>query len=145
MLGADIYKTMEENKPEDDKVSVDSESKEEKPNPPGILKKPAENAELDPQKQNEINEKIHKRSHNFPILLAVAILIIWILLSSSLFCLWETDWGFMTSVYFFFVSISTVGLGDIVPAKRDMMIVNFGLILIGLALLSMCITLIQVN
>jgi hypothetical protein len=46
-------------------------------------------------------------------------------------------------VYFFFVSISTVGLGDIVPTKPDMMLINFVLILIGLALLSMCVTLIQ--
>jgi hypothetical protein len=89
---------------------------------------------LDPKKQNEINEKIHKKNHNFPILLALTILVIWILLSSALFCLWEKDWGFMTSVYFFFVSISTVGLGDIVPSKRDMMIVNFALILVGLGM-----------
>ncbi|VDM29275.1 unnamed protein product, partial [Toxocara canis] len=71
-------------------------------------------------------------------------LILWIGLSAGLFCLWETEWGYLTSVYFFFVSISTVGLGDIVPGNKDMMLVNFVLILIGLALLSMCINLIQV-
>ncbi|CAK5068616.1 unnamed protein product [Meloidogyne enterolobii] len=49
----------------------------------------------------------------------------------------------MTSVYFFFVSISTVGLGDLVPTKPDLMIINFFMILIGLALLSMCVNLIQ--
>ncbi|EFO24768.1 hypothetical protein LOAG_03720 [Loa loa] len=38
----------------------------------------------------------------------------------------------------------TVGLGDIVPGNKDMMLGYFLLILIGLALLSMCINLIQV-
>ncbi|KAI6189689.1 TWiK family of potassium channels protein 12 [Aphelenchoides bicaudatus] len=145
MLGADLYNTVENNKVADqsdpEKVALDSPTDSPK-NPPGILKKPAENGEIDPKKQNEINEKI-KKSNNFPISLAITILVIWILLSSALFCLWETEWSFFTSVYFFFVSISTVGLGDIIPAKRDMMIVNFVLILIGLALLSMCINLIQ--
>ncbi|VDN25250.1 unnamed protein product [Gongylonema pulchrum] len=83
-------------------------------------------------------------------------LILWIGLSAALFCLYEQEWGYLTSVYFFFVSISmscnkitsancsTVGLGDIVPGNKDMMLGYFLLILIGLALLSMCINLIQV-
>uniref|UniRef100_A0A7E4W7P4 Ion_trans_2 domain-containing protein n=1 Tax=Panagrellus redivivus TaxID=6233 RepID=A0A7E4W7P4_PANRE len=79
----------------------------------------------------------------FPIPLALAILIMWILISAGLFCFWESGWGYLTSVYFYFVSISTVGLGDIVPSKPDMMLVNFVLILVGLALLSMCISLVQ--
>uniref|UniRef100_A0A0N4ZYR4 Potassium channel subfamily K member 18 n=1 Tax=Parastrongyloides trichosuri TaxID=131310 RepID=A0A0N4ZYR4_PARTI len=81
--------------------------------------------------------------NDFPILLALLIMIIWIAFSAALFCIWETEWPYLTSVYFFFVSISTVGLGDIVPSKFDMIFVNFLLILIGLALLSMCINLIQ--
>uniref|UniRef100_A0A0K0FQF8 TWiK family of potassium channels protein 12 (inferred by orthology to a C. elegans protein) n=1 Tax=Strongyloides venezuelensis TaxID=75913 RepID=A0A0K0FQF8_STRVS len=80
---------------------------------------------------------------DFPIFLALLIMILWIALSAALFCIWETEWPYLTSVYFFFVSISTVGLGDIVPSKFDMIFVNFLLILIGLALLSMCINLIQ--
>uniref|UniRef100_A0A915D069 Potassium channel domain-containing protein n=1 Tax=Ditylenchus dipsaci TaxID=166011 RepID=A0A915D069_9BILA len=100
-------------------------------------------AELEPEKQNELNEKIQKKAGSFPIPMALGILILWILLSAGLFCIWETEWGYLTSVYFFFVSISTVGLGDIIPTKPDMMLVNFMLILVGLALLSMCINLIQ--
>ncbi|KAL3120686.1 hypothetical protein niasHT_007978 [Heterodera trifolii] len=79
----------------------------------------------------------------FPIPWALVILLMWTMLSAALFCIWETEWGYMTSIYFFFVSISTVGLGDLVPTNPDMMIVNFFMILIGLALLSMCIDLIQ--
>lgn len=95
VLGADLYNTVENNKVADqsdpEKVALDSPTDSPK-NPPGILKKPAENGEIDPKKQNEINEKI-KKSNNFPISLAITILVIWILLSSALFCLWETEWS----------------------------------------------------
>uniref|UniRef100_A0A915CDP1 Potassium channel domain-containing protein n=1 Tax=Parascaris univalens TaxID=6257 RepID=A0A915CDP1_PARUN len=100
-------------------------------------------AEIAVNEQNELNKKLN-RGNAFPIPIALAMLILWIGFSAALFCLWETEWGYLTSVYFFFVSISTVGLGDIVPANKDMMLLNFVLILIGLALLSMCINLIQV-
>ncbi|KAE9414341.1 hypothetical protein Angca_009967, partial [Angiostrongylus cantonensis] len=92
---------------------------------------------------NKTNTRRHAEN-TFPIPIALAMLFLWILFSAGLFCLWEREWGYLTSVYFFFVSISTVGLGDIVFLNPDMMIFNFLLILIGLALLSMCFNLIQV-
>ncbi|KAK0411742.1 hypothetical protein QR680_005816 [Steinernema hermaphroditum] len=98
--------------------------------------------EPDPEKQNAINEE-RVRQTSFPISLALSILGMWILFSAWFFSVWEVEWGLTTSVYFFFVSISTVGLGDIIASNPDMMIVYFILILVGLALLSMCINLIQ--
>ncbi|VDP04535.1 unnamed protein product [Heligmosomoides polygyrus] len=93
-------------------------------------------------KSNKVNARLHAENA-FPIPIALSMLILWILFSAALFCYWESEWGYLTSVYFFFVSISTVGLGDIVFMNPDMMIFNFLLILIGLALLSMCFNLIQ--
>uniref|UniRef100_A0A915Q7P1 Potassium channel domain-containing protein n=1 Tax=Setaria digitata TaxID=48799 RepID=A0A915Q7P1_9BILA len=90
------------------------------------------------------NKKKFNHENAFSIPIALAMLILWIGFSAALFCLYEPEWGYLTSVYFFFVSISTVGLGDIVPGNKDMMLGYFLLILIGLALLSMCINLIQV-
>ncbi|CAJ0949960.1 unnamed protein product, partial [Mesorhabditis belari] len=110
----------------------------------GMGKTKNKQPELEPVKQNKINERIHAEM-GFPIPIALAILSLWILFSAALFCIWETEWGYLTSVYFFFVSISTVGLGDIYPSKPDMMIFNFILILVGLALLSMCFNLIQLT
>ncbi|VDD86744.1 unnamed protein product [Enterobius vermicularis] len=91
----------------------------------------------------ECSGSLKSKTDAFPITIAFAILILWIILSAALFCLWEKQWGFLTSVYFFFVSISTVGLGDVVPSNKDMMLANFVLILFGLALLSMCFNVIQ--
>ncbi|CAB3397013.1 unnamed protein product [Caenorhabditis bovis] len=98
---------------------------------------------LPPMYTGEQDKKKNRDETSFPISIALTILIFWILFSASLFCIWERQWGFVTSVYFFFVSISTVGLGDIVFSNPEMMIYNFGLILVGLALLSMCFNLIQ--
>ncbi|KAK5966082.1 TWiK family of potassium channels protein 12 [Trichostrongylus colubriformis] len=98
--------------------------------------------ELGPVQQNKVNARLHAENA-FPIPIALSMLFFWILFSASLFCYWEQEWGYLTSIYFFFVSISTVGLGDIVFMNPDMMIFNFLLILIGLALLSMCFNLIQ--
>uniref|UniRef100_A0A915MF91 Potassium channel domain-containing protein n=1 Tax=Meloidogyne javanica TaxID=6303 RepID=A0A915MF91_MELJA len=111
-----------------------------------ILNANNEEEKLEAKRKAEIKalakaSKGEKKS--FPIPWALTILIVWILFSAALFCIWESEWGYINSVYFFFVSISTVGLGDLVPTKPDMMIVNFFMILIGLALLSMCVNLIQ--
>ncbi|KAI6186763.1 TWiK family of potassium channels protein 12 [Aphelenchoides besseyi] len=139
MLGADVMNNIEQAKQEIEEEQHSTDSIDGKPSqPPGILKKPIEdNGVIDAQKQNEENQKIHKKKGNIPIALALIILIIWIMFSSAMFCLWETEWSFGTSVYFYFVSISTVGLGDIVPKAFDLMLVNFALIMVGLALLSM--------
>uniref|UniRef100_A0A1I7VXB5 Potassium channel domain-containing protein n=1 Tax=Loa loa TaxID=7209 RepID=A0A1I7VXB5_LOALO len=101
---------------------------------------------LDPEVGTLMQQSTRKFTHEnaFSIPIALAMLILWIGFSAALFCLYEPEWGYLTSVYFFFVSISTVGLGDIVPGNKDMMLGYFLLILIGLALLSMCINLIQV-
>ncbi|KAJ1348760.1 potassium channel activity protein [Parelaphostrongylus tenuis] len=107
-----------------------------------IRRQAASDVELGTKKQSKVNAHWHAENA-FPIPIALAMLILWILFSAGLFCLWEREWGYLTSVYFFFVSISTVGLGDIVFMNPDMMIFNFLLILIGLALLSMCFNLIQ--
>ncbi|KAL3985481.1 Ion channel family protein [Acanthocheilonema viteae] len=106
---------------------------------------PVKEVDLDPEVGTRIQKSTKKFTQNaFSIPIALALLILWIGFSAALFCLYEPEWGYLTSVYFFFVSISTVGLGDIVPGNKDMMLGYFLLILIGLALLSMCVDLIQV-
>jgi hypothetical protein len=51
--------------------------------------------------------------------------------------------GYSPRVLVDFLYCSTVGLGDVVPTNQDMMFINFILILIGLALLSMCFDMVQ--
>lgn len=44
----------------------------------------------------------------------------WIAFAAAVFCLWE-DWSYFTSVYFFFISMSTIGFGDVTPQHPQVM------------------------
>ncbi|VDM99333.1 unnamed protein product [Thelazia callipaeda] len=90
-----------------------------------------------------------KRRRNYvrtiPIWLALFICIGWICICAGLFCLWETHWSYFTSLYFFFISLSTIGLGDVVPDHPHMLILMFWLVIIGLSIVSMLISVIQIK
>ena len=75
---------------------------------------------------------------NLPITVAVVILIIYILLGAFMYTWWE-DWNYLESFYFVFISISTIGFGDVLPAHPKFFILSSFFIFIGLSLVSMCI------
>ena len=75
---------------------------------------------------------------NLPIWLAVIILVVYILLGSIMYSRWE-EWDAVTAVYFVFVSLSTIGFGDILPAHPKFFMITFVYIFIGLSLVSMVI------
>uniref|UniRef100_A0A914URC3 Potassium channel domain-containing protein n=1 Tax=Plectus sambesii TaxID=2011161 RepID=A0A914URC3_9BILA len=80
---------------------------------------------------------------DLPIPVAIFIVIAWIFVCSATFCIWEEDWDYFVAFYFFFISLSTIGLGDITPTQPKYLLMLFGYIIIGLSLVSMCINLIQ--
>lgn len=79
---------------------------------------------------------------NLPISLAIFILILYILCGGLIYWLWE-EWDFFDSFYFVFISMSTIGFGDIVPNDAACMIVSIVYLVFGLALMSMCINVVQ--
>lgn len=85
----------------------------------------------------EINDEF-----NLPISLALFILILYILLGAVIYMLWE-KWDFFKAFYFVFISMSTVGFGDVVPDDAACMIVSIVYLVFGLALMSMCINVVQ--
>ncbi|VDO40644.1 unnamed protein product [Haemonchus placei] len=80
-----------------------------------------------------------------PIWLALLFCISWICACAALFLIWEKRWTFFTSLYFFFISLSTIGLGDVVPDHPHMLILMFWLVIIGLSIVSMLLTVIQIK
>uniref|UniRef100_A0A0K0ELD6 Potassium channel domain-containing protein n=1 Tax=Strongyloides stercoralis TaxID=6248 RepID=A0A0K0ELD6_STRER len=77
------------------------------------------------------------------VMVALTVTIGWIFFCALLFKLWEKDWTYGESCYFMFISLSTIGLGDLAVKRRDMMVLCFVFVIIGLSLVSMCINVIQ--
>ncbi|KAE9414001.1 hypothetical protein Angca_003746 [Angiostrongylus cantonensis] len=80
---------------------------------------------------------------DLPIPVAILVVITWIFVCSATFCIWEHDWDYFVAFYFFFISLSTIGLGDITPTQPKYLLMLFIYIIVGLSLVSMCINLIQ--
>lgn len=66
---------------------------------------------------------------NLPISVAIFILLGYIFIGATLFCLSE-GWGFFESFYFVFISMSTIGFGDYVPKVKILRILFFFLFLL---------------
>uniref|UniRef100_A0A915J9D5 Potassium channel domain-containing protein n=1 Tax=Romanomermis culicivorax TaxID=13658 RepID=A0A915J9D5_ROMCU len=75
-----------------------------------------------------------------PWLMVMFVLVTYAALGAFLFHLWE-GWDYFESFYFCFVTMATVGFGDIVPTQQVYMFFTIAYILIGLALTTMCIDL----
>lgn len=79
---------------------------------------------------------------NLPISLAIFILVLYIFLGAVVYSFWE-GWGFFSAFYFVFISMSTIGFGDFVPQDPICMMVSIVYLVFGLALMSMCINVVQ--
>ncbi|CAI4231000.1 unnamed protein product [Auanema sp. JU1783] len=86
-----------------------------------------------------------ERISEMPLLLAIGVAFGWMFLCAAIFLLFEKDWDYFKSFYFFFCSLTTIGYGDVTPTNSEDMFIIFALILIGLSLVSMCINVIQVK
>ncbi|XP_003425669.1 TWiK family of potassium channels protein 7 isoform X1 [Nasonia vitripennis] len=76
-------------------------------------------------------------------LAAVLLLLIYLACGAALFMLWETNWSFFEGFYFCFVTMTTIGFGDVVPTNPKYMLFCTGYILVGLALTSTIIELVR--
>uniref|UniRef100_A0A914YLR5 Potassium channel domain-containing protein n=1 Tax=Panagrolaimus superbus TaxID=310955 RepID=A0A914YLR5_9BILA len=79
----------------------------------------------------------------FPLSFLILITILWILFCAWIFTFFETEWGYGTSLYFTLISFLTIGFGDVLPSKSDYIILIGILLLIGLALVSTLLQIIQ--
>ncbi|CAJ0579278.1 unnamed protein product, partial [Mesorhabditis spiculigera] len=103
------------------------------------------------QEQNEKEEKEEEEQEQgkpaenepIPLFLVLVVLVFWVLLCCAMFCAWE-NWTLFESIYFFFISMTTIGFGDITPSHK-VAVINFLFILMGLSVVSMAINIIQMN
>ncbi|XP_064613309.1 uncharacterized protein LOC135477085 [Liolophura sinensis] len=107
----------------------------------------------DPEK-GEIHVMSHKKEDieeeiRVPTLLCVFMIVGYIFAGAFLFSLWE-NWDYVTGSYFCFITLSTIGFGDIVPgmdiqswSKQEKLALCTLYLVVGLAMLAMCFTLVQ--
>ena len=80
---------------------------------------------------------------DLPVSLALTILFVYLLLGAFIF--WASEkWSLLNAFYFVFISMSTIGFGDLVPGVH-VLIGAFIYFLFGLALTSMCINVLQLK
>lgn len=81
-----------------------------------------------------------------PLTIPLAVIVGYIFLGALLFGIWE-KWPPLTASYFCFITISTIGFGDVVPGAITMdeykLLLSAFYIVFGMAILSMCFSLIQ--
>ena len=94
--------------------------------------------------EEEEDEKV-----TVPISICLIIIAGYIFAGSVLFTLWE-DWDYLTGSYFCFITLSTIGFGDIVPgtdmkewASHEKLVLCALWLAFGLSLLAMCFNLMQ--
>ncbi|KHN87881.1 TWiK family of potassium channels protein 7 [Toxocara canis] len=81
---------------------------------------------------------------SIPISLIVAILLGYIAVGAILLASWES-WDFFSGFYFSFITMTTVGFGDIVPLKQNFFLFDLFYIIVGLAITTMCIDLVGIQ
>ncbi|UJR27859.1 hypothetical protein I4U23_009124 [Adineta vaga] len=121
-------------------------------NNPNSLQSPSSHLEQ-PAATNVVefvdNLSIDYRKVTIPISVTLSLLSSYLILGAVLFSEWE-NWNFLDGAYFCFVTLATIGLGDLVPGKsitstqvEGKLIICALYVLLGLSLMAMCFNLMQ--
>lgn len=84
----------------------------------------------------------HQHSPSVPISICIMILICYVTMGAVLFNRIQ-NWGVLESLYFCFTSLGTIGFGDLLPKGQVAHYAASAYILIGMAVVAMCFSLIQ--
>ncbi|XP_074634050.1 potassium channel, subfamily K, member 16-like [Acropora palmata] len=79
-----------------------------------------------------------------PLWMGLLIHILFTTTTAGVFC-WIEGWDFGTSLYFQYITFLTIGFGDVVPSKGELVFLNVFLIFFGLSVLSITLSMIASN
>ena len=80
------------------------------------------------------------RAPLLPFCLCLSVIVGYILAGGYLLTLWE-DWSYMDGAFFCFVSLSTIGFGELTPGSSQLAAALY--LLLGMALIAVCCSLLQ--
>lgn len=109
----------------------------------GLLKKKQKNRTFDKKKLNEIND-----IDFVPLSVGLGVTLLWTIFASIYFYFilqqyYNDNFNFFTAIYFTLVSFLTIGLGEISPVNYQLTLITSIFIVMGLALVTMCIEIAQ--
>lgn len=79
---------------------------------------------------------------NLPVSVAIIITFVYILLGALVYCQWE-QWSYLEAFYFVFISVSTIGFGDVLPDHPKYFLLSSLYVLVGLSLVAMVLNVIM--
>ncbi|KAI8499528.1 putative stabilization of membrane [Branchiostoma belcheri] len=82
------------------------------------------------------------RKPDVPLSVVVLLFFLYNVLCALVIKQWE-GWDFLTAFYFSFITLSTIGFGDVFPEHQKNLLGFSVMILVGMAVLTMCISLAQ--
>lgn len=97
---------------------------------------------------DDLYDPVRVRTKPVPIWLCVLLVVSYILAGAYLFKYWE-EWDYLDAAYFCFITLTTIGFGDLVPAKGVAQNANIRIalcslyLLFGISLLAMSFNLVQ--
>jgi hypothetical protein len=86
----------------------------------------------------ETTPEVNESNFNLPVFVPISIFIIYIFLGGVMYSALE-DWEYVDALYFVFVSLTTIGFGDLLPSDDRFYIETSIYVFIGLLLISTCI------
>ncbi|KAK0060203.1 TWiK family of potassium channels protein 18 [Biomphalaria pfeifferi] len=104
---------------------------------------------LDDDSDSDEDDELENRKVTVPLTITMIVIGGYIFGGAVLFGLWE-GWDWLQSAYFCFITLSTIGFGDVVPGRdfdnpqvQAQLMLGSIYILFGMAILSMCFALMQ--
>lgn len=104
---------------------------------------------LDDDSDSDDEDDLDEKKVTVPLTITMIVIGGYIFGGAVLFGLWE-GWDWLQSAYFCFITLSTIGFGDVVPGTdfenpqaQAQLLLGSVYVLFGMAILSMCFSLMQ--